>query len=71
MASSKIAKSESVRIYWQDALQNGMRMMNAIEPSHRDVKLAGSFIHFPNLPIELRLIIWKFALPDTRIITFK
>jgi len=71
MASSKTAKSESIRIYWQDALQNGMRMMDAIEPSHQDDKLAGSFIHFPKLPVELRLNIWKLALPGTRIITLK
>jgi hypothetical protein len=71
MASSKTSKSESVRIYWQDALQNCMRMMDAIEPSQQDDKPAGSFIHFPKLPIEFRLNIWKLALPDTRTITLK
>jgi hypothetical protein len=71
MAYSKTTKSESVRIYLQDALQNGMRMLNSVGPSQRDDKPASSFIHFPKLPIELRLIIWKLALPDTRIITLK
>jgi hypothetical protein len=71
MASSEKLKSESVRIYWQDALRNSMRMVDEIEPSQQDDKPACSFIHFPKLPIELRLKIWKLALPDTRTITLK
>jgi hypothetical protein len=71
MASSTTAKSESVRIYWQDALQNGMKRVDAIEPSDQGDKPAGCFMYFPKLPAELRLKIWKLALPGTRIITLK
>jgi len=38
------------------------------EPAQEDNIELKEFHLFPNLPIELRLKIWRFALPDSRLI---